>query len=111
VLNFSYNPTETLVSFQHPQIFYAIPSRKVSFGSVTDAGARTRSTLTTVVTTLRKRGLDSAQQIKETLDVLARDPTHDVYRLFFPPPSAQEFSDLPTRKIATTHAQRLTGTT
>jgi len=70
----------------------SVIARKVSFGSVTDAGARTRSTLTTVVTTLRKRGLDSAQQIKETLDVLARDPTHNVYPLLFPHVDTQEFS-------------------
>lgn len=76
----------------------SVIARKVSFGSVTDAGARTRSILTTVVTTLRKRGLDSAQQIKETLDVLARDPTHDVYQLLFPESKAHEFSDLPPPK-------------
>lgn len=72
----------------------SVIARKVSFGSVTDAGARTRSTLTTVVTTLRKRGMDSAQQIKDTLDVLARDLTHDVYRLLFPRPNDPELSDL-----------------
>jgi len=77
----------------------SVIARKVSFGSVTDAGARTRSTLTTVVTTLRKRGMDSAQQIKDTLDVLARDMTHDVYRLLFPRPNDLELSDLsPPRK-------------
>ena len=89
----------------------SVIARKVSFGSVTDAGARTRSTLTTVVTTLRKRGLDSAQQIKQTLDVLSRDPTHNVYRLLFPLSTAQEFSDLPARKTATTHIRPLTSKT
>jgi len=76
----------------------SVIARKVSFGSVTDAGARTRSTLTTLVTTLRKRGLDSAQKIKQTLDVLAQDPTHEVYRLLFPPPNTHELSDLPPPK-------------
>jgi hypothetical protein len=77
----------------------SVIARKVSFGSVTDAGARTRSTLTTMVTTLRKRGMDSAQQIKDTLDVLARDLTHDVYRLLFPRSNNLELSNLsPPRK-------------
>ena len=76
----------------------SVIARKVSFGSVTDAGARTRSTLTTLVTTLRKRGLDSAQKIKQTLDVLAQDPTHDVYHLLFPHPHTHESSDLPPPK-------------
>ena len=76
----------------------SVIARKVSFGSITDAGARTRSILTTVVTTLRKRGLDSAQQIKETLDVLAQDLTRDVYRLLFPKPDDPELSDLPPPK-------------
>jgi hypothetical protein len=76
----------------------SVIARKISFGSVTDAGARTRSTLTTVVTTLRKRGMDAAQQIKETLDVLARDVSHDVYHLLFPRPNCNELSDLPPPK-------------
>jgi transposase len=76
----------------------SVIARKVSFGSVTDAGARTRSTLTTLVTTLRKRDLDSAQQIKQTLDVLAQDPTHDVYHLLFPHHNTHQSSDLPPPK-------------
>ena len=61
----------------------SVIARKVSFGSVTDAGAKVRSTLTTIVTTLKKQGLDAAQGIKETLDALATDPHQDAYRLLF----------------------------
>lgn len=62
----------------------SVIARKVSFGSVTDAGAKVRSTLTTIVTTLRKRGTDPAKQIKNTLDALAAHPKQDPYTLLFP---------------------------
>lgn len=62
----------------------SVIARKVSFGSVTDAGARVRSILTTVVTTLRKKGLDPASQIKTTLDTLATDLDQDPFPLLFP---------------------------
>jgi transposase len=62
----------------------SVIARKVSFGSVTDAGAEARSTFTTIVTTLRKRGLDPARQIKITLDALAADPDQDPFPLLFP---------------------------
>ncbi len=62
----------------------SVIARKVSFGSATDAGAGIRSTLTTIVTTLRKRGLDPAGQIKMTLDALAVEPDQDPFPLLFP---------------------------
>jgi transposase len=62
----------------------SVIARKVSFGSVTDAGAQVRSTLTTVVTTLKKRQTDVARRIKDALDILARDPRADPYPLLFP---------------------------
>ncbi len=66
----------------------SVIARKVSYGSVTDAGARTRSTLTSVVTTLRKRGMDSASRIKYVLDALACNPAQDVYDLLFSNPDS-----------------------
>ena len=72
----------------------SVIARKISYGSVTDAGARTRSTYQTVVSTLKKRGLDSEQRVSVTLDMLARDPTHDAYPLLFPPPDQEKASDL-----------------
>ncbi|MGO8822332.1 MAG: IS66 family transposase [Desulfomonilaceae bacterium] len=72
----------------------SVIARKVSFGSVTDAGAHTRSTLTTVVTTQKKRGLGSAQQIRSALNVLAQDPTPDKNTaLDLSPPKKSRISD------------------
>ena len=61
----------------------SVIARKVSFGSVTDAGAEVRSTFTTIVTTLRKRGHDPADQLKTTLDALAADPDQDPFPILF----------------------------
>jgi hypothetical protein len=68
----------------------SVIARKVSFGSATDAGAKVRSTLTTIVTTLRKRGTDPARQIKLALDVLASDPNQDPFVLLFPRASPEK---------------------
>jgi transposase len=62
----------------------SVVARKVSFGSITDNGARTRSVLTTVLTTLKKSGEDPADQMKKTLDQLAKDMKKDPYDLLFP---------------------------
>ena len=72
----------------------SVIARKISFGSVSDAGAQTRSTLTTVVTTQRKQGLDTEQRLSVALDLLARDPTRNAYPLLFPPPDQEKPSDL-----------------
>jgi len=64
----------------------SVIARKVSFGSITDSGARTRSILTTVVTTLKKRGEDPADRIKKVLDQLALNMEQDPYNLLFPQP-------------------------
>lgn len=58
-------------------------ARKVSFGSQSDAGAKTRGTLMTVLTTLKKRGVDVGAHLKTVLDILALDINADPYpRLF-----------------------------
>ncbi len=66
-------------------------ARKVSFGSISDAGAETRGTLMTVLNTLRKRKVDVADHLKKVLDQLAYDITLDPFKLLFPtdpsPPS------------------------
>lgn len=59
-------------------------ARKVSFGSQSDAGAKTREILMTLVHTLRKRLKDPQQHFKSVLDRLAADPTLDVVGLLFP---------------------------
>jgi len=58
-------------------------ARKVSFGSVTDAGARVRSTLSTVAVTIHKRDADVAGRIKEGLDLLAGNPKADPFAILF----------------------------
>lgn len=66
-------------------------ARKVSFGSISDAGAQTRGTLMTVLNTLRKRKVDVTDHLKKVLDQLAYDITLDPFKLLCPsdpsPPS------------------------
>ena len=50
-------------------------ARKVSFGSQSDAGAKTREVLMSVVHTLVKRLTDPEAHFKAVLDQLAADPT------------------------------------
>jgi len=50
-------------------------ARKVSFGSQSDAGAKTREILMSVVHTLAKRVPDPEAHFKSVLDQLAADPT------------------------------------
>jgi transposase len=59
-------------------------ARKTSFGSQSDAGAKTRSVLMTVLHTLSKRGLEPAAQLKTALDKLAHDISQDPFHLLFP---------------------------
>ena len=65
----------------------SVIARKVSFGSVTDAGAGVRSTLTTVAATIKKRGGEVATQIKLALDLLALDLKADPCPVLFPSPN------------------------
>lgn len=62
----------------------SVIARKVSFGSVTDAGAKTRSVLTTVAATRKKRGGDVAKAVTDALNVLARNPKADPFEILFP---------------------------
>lgn len=59
-------------------------ARKVSFGSQSDEGAKTREIMMTVLHTLKKRTTDPAAGLKNTLDCLAKDQTLDPYKLLFP---------------------------
>jgi hypothetical protein len=70
----------------------SVIARKVSFGSQSEAGARTREVLMTVLCTLRKRfPQDWARRFRRALDTLATHPTRDPYQLLFhdrAPPSS-----------------------
>jgi len=56
-------------------------ARKISFGSQSDAGARTRETLMTVLHTLRKKNPDVTAAFKLALDKLAERPDADISML------------------------------
>lgn len=58
-------------------------ARKVSFGSQSDQGARTRSILMTVLHTLDLREVDVSATFKKALDVIAENPSIDLYPLLF----------------------------
>ena len=58
-------------------------ARKVSFGSQSDAGAKTREVLMSVVHTLVKRVADPEAHFKAALDQLAADPTRNPVELLF----------------------------
>ena len=60
-------------------------ARKVSFGSQSDAGAKTREVLMSVVQTLVKRVADPEAHFKSVLDQLAADPTQDPVALLLNP--------------------------
>ena len=61
-------------------------ARKVSFGSQSEAGAKSRGILMTVLISLKKQHPDDYQQrFKTALDHLAANPTADPYALLFIP--------------------------
>ena len=62
----------------------SLTSRKVSFGSQSDAGAKTREVLMTVLHTLKKRFKDPQEHLKSVLDRLATNPQLDLLPLLFP---------------------------
>lgn len=62
-------------------------ARKISFGSQSDAGAKTREILMTLLVTLNKRDPANVMtRFKQCLDQLVIDPTKDPYSLLFEPP-------------------------
>ena len=66
-----------------------VVARKVSFGSQSPAGARTRETLMTILHTLKKRGLPVAPAVQSALDQLVKNPSLNPYSLLFPPPTTK----------------------
>jgi hypothetical protein len=59
-------------------------ARKVSFGSQSDAGAKTREILMSLIHTLEKRVTDPESHLKRVLDQLALNPKLDPVALLFP---------------------------
>jgi hypothetical protein len=64
---------------------HLVIARKVSFGSQSDAGAKTRETLMSILDTMKKRNRPVAETFKAGLDKLAENPALDPYSLLFPP--------------------------
>ena len=58
-------------------------ARKVSFGSQSEGGAKTRETLMSVMQTLKKRVKDPIQKFKRTLDELVFNAKLDVVSALF----------------------------
>jgi transposase len=58
-------------------------ARKVSFGSVSDAGANTRSVLMSILSSLKKQKGNAEYPLKQALDQLAKDPHQDLFALLF----------------------------
>jgi transposase len=65
----------------------SVIARKTSFGSITDAGAKTRSVLTTVVQTMKKQNRDVTAALKAALDSMALEPHLDPFPLLFQKPA------------------------
>jgi transposase len=58
-------------------------ARKISYGSQSEAGAKTRETIMTVLHSLKKRTPDSAGTLKAALDQLALNPALDLSKILF----------------------------
>jgi transposase len=59
-------------------------ARKTSFGSQSEAGAKTRGILMTVIHTLKKQGTNPGLRLKAALDALALDSKQNAFKLLFP---------------------------
>lgn len=63
-------------------------ARKISFGSQSDEGAKTREILMTALRTLKKASPHSHAQLKTALNSLAQNPNADLFQLLFPSPKS-----------------------
>ncbi len=71
-------------NFAERELRPLIIARKLSFGSQSDEGARTRETLMTVLLTLKKREKQkTASKFKNLLDTFAVNPGVDIYNALF----------------------------
>ena len=76
-------------NFAERELRKLVMARKVSFGSQSDTGAKTREILMTTLLTWRKRKTgDVMANFKAALDELARDPRQNPYQILFSPNSS-----------------------
>ena len=71
-------------NFAERELRPLVVARKISFGSQSEAGDRTREVLMTVLHTLKKRTPDVAASLRAALDRLAQDPALDPFDVLFP---------------------------
>ena len=64
----------------------SVIARKTSFGSIADAGAKTRTVLTSVVQSMKKQGQYVSTALKAVLDKIALDTKQDPFPWLFPKP-------------------------
>ena len=70
-------------NFAERELRSLVIARKVSFGSQSEAGAKTREILMSVLHTLKKRTPDVARALKSALDKLAQDPDLNLSKTLF----------------------------
>ena len=70
-------------NFAERELRPLVIARKISFGSQSEEGARTRETLMSVLHTLKKRTPDAAGALKSALDKLAENPDFDLSQAIF----------------------------
>jgi len=76
-------------NFAERELRPLVIARKLSFGSQSDEGAKTRETLMTVLLTLKKREKQkTASKLKNFLDTIAANPDIDTYNALFPDKSS-----------------------
>lgn len=68
----------------------SVIARKISFGSQSSRGMRTRGILMTFLYTARIRGLDPGATLEKVLNLLCRDPSADIAPLLGLPPETAE---------------------
>ncbi|KKK98589.1 hypothetical protein LCGC14_2641230, partial [marine sediment metagenome] len=72
-------------NFCERELRQLVIARKISFGSQSDEGAKTREILMTVLLTLQKQYPENPMEIfKKCLDEIKSNPDKDVYKIFFP---------------------------
>ena len=67
------------------QLRLTVIARKVSFGSQSDNGAKTREILMSILHMLKSRGCDAKTRLKATLDVYAERSDMDPLKVLFSP--------------------------
>lgn len=70
-------------NFAERELRPTVIARKVSFGSQSEAGAKSREILMSVLHSLRKRVEQPKKQLKQVLDRIARGDGEEVFKLLF----------------------------